>query len=133
MFVLRIAFSKDKHHCEHNLVLEIACFKEKHSVKPHFLLEIGIFKEKHRLKAHFLLEIGISRDKARPEVALVLETVVFQDKLTSVTSAGERGAHQIVLICAATQHFEPVLLSREQARHIARYLAKTHSEILSKG
>ena len=116
MFVLRIAFSKDKHHCEHNPVLKIACFKEKHTLKPHFLLEIGIF-----------------RDKARPEVALVLETVVFQDKLTSVTSAGERGAHQIVLICAATQHFEPVLLRREQARHIARYLAKTHSEILSKG
>ena len=110
MFVLRIAFSKDKH-----------------TVKAHFVLKTGLFKEKHRLKAHFLLEIGISRDKARPEVALVLETVVFQDKLTSVTSAGERGAHQIVLICAATQHFEPVLLRREQARHIARYLARARS------
>ena len=110
MFVLRIAFSKDKH-----------------TVKPHFLLETGLLKDKHTVTPHFVLETGIFRDKARPEVALVLETAVFQDKLTSVTSAGERGAHQIVLICAATQHFEPVLLRREQARHIARYLARARS------
>ena len=46
MFVLRIAFSKDKHR-----------------LKAHFLLEIGISKDKARPEVALVLEKGVFRDK----------------------------------------------------------------------